>query len=570
MLSKTNIVRLFILTTSAFAATRALPQSEEDQVERYLGNYYNEEIDASDFSSEEQLERGFSCDERSRFTVDKNQTFDAAQHTYAGSPYKSYHRSTVHFRNYAVNITTEKDAGESSMTDFLSASVQVENEGSLKRLVVGDYVLEYGQGLVLWRGVGAAKGSDVIGSPVKHAGGPRSYRSSDEAQFFRGAAARFATGNFFFDAFWSKKSLDASLDSAGKIRSLDLDGYHRTVSEITKKNLVNEVLTGGALGVEYESARASIYGYTSSFSHKFIASENIFSSVGSSLDVGSDRLRFSCEVASADRHSPSGIASVGIKENATEVLVAFRHVPPDALSLHSYGFGESAYHQSNEEGLYLGIEQKIATDATLRFYIDHFTTLGPSAQTPQALRGVDMLAQYEYQLSSSLQCVFRLRYERGDEETKSGAGGILSSGIHERTRFGSRAEFRLRNKIEVRGRVEAVQVERAFLFPSRGLLSFIETSIPFAEKTFLDLRITAFSTTNYDSRLYAFETVAPGMMENVLLYGTGTRFSLRARVTVSEWCELNMKLEQTLKGGNAHYGEAVEASRIVAQVDVGL
>lgn len=88
---------------------------------------------------------------------------------YLGTPQKLYLRYAFNAANrFRIGITTEKDAGEVFLKrtfsdsvnqllghppvfpDFLSAFAFVSDVGIIKKAVIGDYHLEFGQGLTLW------------------------------------------------------------------------------------------------------------------------------------------------------------------------------------------------------------------------------------------------------------------------------------------------------------------------------------------------------------------------------------------------------------------------------------
>src|SRR5690606_24113132 len=132
-------------------------------------------------------------------------------------------------------------------------------------LVAGDFVAEFGQGLVLWRASGFGKGPDATRGPLRLGRGLRPYGSVDENRFFRGAGVTVGlTPALYASAFASRRTLDASVatpdsadladpnvppDAEAVATSLTADGLHRTPSERARKDALGETLVGAA--VEY-------------------------------------------------------------------------------------------------------------------------------------------------------------------------------------------------------------------------------------------------------------------------------------------------------------------------------
>ncbi|MEJ7658596.1 MAG: hypothetical protein WKG07_02660 [Hymenobacter sp.] len=87
---------------------------------------------------------------------------------YLGSPDAVALRYRVsHAHDFSLGFTAEKDAGEPVAwrpgqrqfgPDFLSAHIVIYEQGRLKTLALGDYQLQFGQGLLLSSGLTAGKG----------------------------------------------------------------------------------------------------------------------------------------------------------------------------------------------------------------------------------------------------------------------------------------------------------------------------------------------------------------------------------------------------------------------------
>ncbi len=84
---------------------------------------------------------------------------------YLGSPQKLYAKYAFNYHNkIRFGITAEKDAGEQFFAgnqkngfDFYSAHFFLQDFGIVKDLAIGDYHLQFGQGLALWTGMGSSK-----------------------------------------------------------------------------------------------------------------------------------------------------------------------------------------------------------------------------------------------------------------------------------------------------------------------------------------------------------------------------------------------------------------------------
>ncbi|MDD4150293.1 MAG: helix-hairpin-helix domain-containing protein, partial [Bacteroidales bacterium] len=180
---------------------------------------------------------------------------------YLGSPDKLYVRYDYRYKDKLYyGITAEKDDGEQFFKgaqkygfDFYSGHFQINDLGVFKKIIVGDYIAQFGQGLTMWSGMSFGKTSGAT-NVIKKARGVNKYSSVNESAFMRGQAATLGFGDFEFTEFVSYKSLDGSVstlsdstfaDQEHYISSFLESGYHRTPSEIAKRKTIKEFVSGG-------------------------------------------------------------------------------------------------------------------------------------------------------------------------------------------------------------------------------------------------------------------------------------------------------------------------------------
>jgi len=126
------------------------------------------------------------------------------QSNYEGSPERYLLRWKQTSANWEYGLVAEKDPGEAFFSqsnpqgfDYNSAFVNFKIEKTGFKLFAGDYLVNFGQGLVAWQGFSIEKSAEA--SRVFKSGyGIRSYSSTDENQFFRGLACQYNCGHFTF------------------------------------------------------------------------------------------------------------------------------------------------------------------------------------------------------------------------------------------------------------------------------------------------------------------------------------------------------------------------------------
>ncbi len=145
----------------------------------------------------------------------------------------------------AWGCTLEKDPGENLSFgkkkigfDFNSFFFKLQNYGKIEKLVVGDYITKFGEGLVLG-------GSFSMGKFISSANYAatentlREYSSTNENWFYRGIATTLNFNRLKITAFVSHNKADAAIED-GAFSSFKTDGYHRFDSEIETKDAVSK------------------------------------------------------------------------------------------------------------------------------------------------------------------------------------------------------------------------------------------------------------------------------------------------------------------------------------------
>ncbi|MEN9700173.1 MAG: hypothetical protein RLZZ301_1371 [Bacteroidota bacterium] len=177
--------------------------------------------------------------------------------TFLGPPLGFYQRFILQIpQQLALSISAENDVGEAITFrknqrgfDAYSLSLFLKRHANAPSFYFGDFQFQSGQGLQLWSSLGMGRSIDLLQS-IRVAPGLKPNRSADEQHFLRGAALDWQFHSWKVSALASIKKIDAHLDtnsSEATISSIDLAGYHRTQSELQRKNQVTESIFALAL-----------------------------------------------------------------------------------------------------------------------------------------------------------------------------------------------------------------------------------------------------------------------------------------------------------------------------------
>lgn len=501
---------------------------------------------------------------RTRFQQDLQTKEGFINGEYPGSKAKIFNQLRLNYakENYSLtgNISIEKDPGENSLADFYSGFIELKNFKNVRKVVIGDYSLLFGQGLGMWSGLGFQKGNASVDPIKKRAEGINGYSSVNESQFFRGGAINFANKYIDLFLFFSNNYFDASIDTTlDEISSFYFDGYHRTISEQKRDNAVKEFLYGSRLYFNKDNFRVGLTYWGSTFS-KYIGSgstRQLYNFTGEKANVLSldydflyKNINFYGEFARSQTGAMSGLGATRFSVGKIINLVfLYRNYPEDFSPLHSFGFGENNGDTKNESGLYSGISINPIKGLQINAYFDQFKFPYRTFTNPGATTGNDFLTFVNWEITKNLTLNFKYKNKNKEEaRTTTDEFGRFVKKIDNRNQMNFRIGFvyEIINTVRVRSRYDYVFVDyKYFGGNNKGALFYSDINITPVEKLFFSTRIIFFDTEDYDSRLYEYEDDIQGVMSNVGLYGKGRRWYMMIKYNVYNQINLYGKYAET-------------------------
>jgi competence ComEA-like helix-hairpin-helix protein len=482
---------------------------------------------------------------------------------FLGSPLKYYQRFRYTSRHISANLTQEKDPGEPLRVpegfDFNSWHIALQDNGRLKRFIIGDYSVGFGQGLILWNGAAFGKGSDVTRSVMKNDRGIRPYTSAQETNFFRGGAVTWGN-QIQITAFYSSRRRTSSLATPDSIRFPVSDGLHRTLNERERRFNTHQTTAGGRIRAEIPNGFIGVSGYYNEFDRPVrpgTQSYNLFDFSGRTTSAFSFDYRYLAGSATLfgegarTQNGGYGILSGAIIDagSDTELNLTYRNYGRRFQSIFGAGFSEQSGFTRNEEGFYAGIRHRITPELRAGAYFDQFRFSGPRFGTRQPTLGYDWLGIVEYRPIRSLDLFALVRYKVRDEEYASSDDWgrevrLLDQGSRTTARF--HVAYQLNPYVRLRSRIEYVRAEGAGDDPSTGYLIYQDIRLTPNPKWTLDARVTLFETDDFSSRVYQFENDLLYVMSNVALFDQGQRMYLLINHKPSRHIDIWLKLSTTL------------------------
>jgi hypothetical protein len=483
---------------------------------------------------------------------------------FEGNRARYYTRYRFQSFNTSAGFTAEKDPGEAFFAgsnkygfDFYSGHISFKLSPVFENITLGDFVVRSGQGLVLWQGYSARKSVYTM-NIFKTNQGIRPYTSTDENNFFRGAATTMKLGDARISLFYSHKKRDGNIvysDSLGYyFTSLQTSGYHRTANEIEDKNSVND-LNAGAIGTMwFQNLKVGITFLYRHFNIPFLPFGQLYNqyrfkgeenySAGADYLFSKGKYQFFGEAAYSKSGGKAFIqGATAHLHDRLQVSGLFRHFDKNYHALWANPFAEGS-SAANETGLYFGTRILPAKFVTLSAYSDiyhsewiQFATAGPAS-------GWDVLSQADFRFSRQWHIYIRYKNEEKDKKFRVNERYENLPEQFRKSRF--HLQFKPSDILTLKTRFEHVFYKG--LETENGYMVFQDVQAsPVKVPLSLSTRIAWFNTGSYNSRIYAYENDLLYTFSIPAYFGNGFRTYLNLKYKITDKLEMWFKVANTLQ-----------------------
>ncbi len=498
---------------------------------------------------------------------EKGYTSENEDSKYLGNSWKYYSRYqyTSADNKIVFGFTSEKDKGEPFFKsenkngfDFYSAHFQYNSKGILQQINLGDYQIKFGQGVSLWSGFSSGK-SALSNSHAYKSQGIKSFRSTDENQFYRGISLLLKPfNNIKIALFTSYKKKDGSLHSdsiSSGISSIVNTGYHRNANEFAQKHNLKETLFGSYLLANWKKIELGVSFLQSIYSPEIVGTDaayNLYNFKGDknqNISICYQTQLHSIHLYGEAAQSKSGgrafLQGANIQVHPQlNFEVIYRNYDPDYHALFSNAFAEQSKTQ-NEEGFYMGVEFHPYPKWAIKAYYDQFEFpwLRYSASSPSA--GHEYFSQLEYTPNQSISVYFKYKQESKPENNSSEQIKALTTQTKNQYRLHLSArmsdQWEIRNRIELSHYQKEDDHENGYLIYQDLIYHFEKLPLSF------NLRYALFDTDSFNSAIYAYENDILNSYSVPAYYLKGNRFYFNMN-----W-ELNRNLKFYIKYAQSKY-----------------
>jgi hypothetical protein len=365
----------------------------------------------------------------------------------------------------------------------LKESVRVTDAGPLDNIVLGNYTLSYGQGLVFYDGLGEF----VRPAKVKGRGARPDFTSGSNS-YFKGAAVEGRLGPLDTAAFVSQTELDLRLNPSNGTVDQDLDSLRQLLGDLQDEealennDTVNERLYGGRAAYRpLESMVVGVTGFEAHYSRvvdptgSSFADAHVFRGdrsqvVGADFDAYYKSMNIFGEAARSRSTGPDVEKKTGTAWTLTPMFrlapyyfwTSFFDYDADYFSRHAKGVsfavvGAPEELTQNQRGVSSGFEYhgkryKNRTNYTIASFP---RPLGAGTGTDPVLpsQGRQLYFENAYTAARGLELYFRFQHREQDAHLDFG-GGTRRQTVRETQKFRYQVTWRAAREVRYRVRYE--------------------------------------------------------------------------------------------------------------------
>jgi hypothetical protein len=461
------------------------------------------------------------------------------QTRYTGSPDKIYVRfRSSHLRDFSIGFTAEKDAGEPIAwnpsrrqfgMDFWSAHAAVYNRGRFKAIMLGDYLIQAGQGMLLAAGFTIGKGAETVATIRRSNTGIRPYTSVIENGFFRGAAATINFGKVDVTPFisFARRSANVNFTAADTISDVDIigdafinsiipTGFHRTVREINGKNAISEITSG--VTATYRSSDGNLEAggtaMMTNFSLPIRPVDRIYNrfefngsrnhNIGGFFSYNYRNFNFFGEAA---RSASGGVGAIGGFVSSlsakVDMSMLYRRYDRNFHSFYGQSFSEGT-RPINEHGTYWGIKIKPTLRWTIAAYYDMFRFPWLRFLVDAPSSGNEWLVRLTHQPNKKVTLYAQFRQETKGRNLRDNTSVMDMVVPSVRRNFQLNADFKAEQIITTRSRIQWSSFQQEGGNMTQGIAIAQDIVLDF-KWVKISSRFALFDTDDFENRQYIFE-----------------------------------------------------------------
>ncbi|GAB3687608.1 helix-hairpin-helix domain-containing protein [Spirosoma flavus] len=476
-------------------------------------------------------------------------------------------------RAFSFGLTLEKDPGErlvwqpsanQYVADYVSFHAQLQNRGKWRSIILGDYQVQVGQGLVLSAGFVLGKSAETVQTLRRPTLGSRPYTSLTESGYFRGVTATYAISSSLDVTLLSARNrrdantAEGNAEESSIATSLQTSGLHRTPAEIADRASLTETNLGAhllyhnrqqlqigltALGTTFDTfIRKRDLPYNQ---YEFTGKQNVVAGLHGSYIWRNWNLFAEMARSFGSASNSGGLGFVGgtlvSLTKKLDASLVVRHYDRNFHSFYGNAFSEGG-RNVNESGVYTGLKYSVYRKLTVGGFVDLFRFPWLRYLVDKPSKGFDYLLQLRYTPNRQTAFYVVIHDEHKEKNLPEDKAKNVVSTI--RKNYVLNADYNLRRGLSLRSRIQWGSFQYVGQAPKRGVTLVQDATFEY-RKLSLSGRIALFNTDNYDSRQYVYERDVLYAFAFPAYFNRGIRHYLMAQYAVNRHLDVWIRWART-------------------------
>lgn len=506
---------------------------------------------------------------------------DSSRSRYLGDPNRYALRYKLNHENkLKISLNAEKDAGEAFFKekqrygfDFYSGSMEWNRSNRiLQKVILGDYALQFGQGLIAWNGLSFGKGASLQ-SIARQAQGIRQYSSLNEYNYMRGIAFDFKWNKISWKPFlayntWSGK-VEQDTNGHAFITTINESGLHRTPTEQSYRKQIGHWVGGSNIQSEWRGLKVGMTYMFTRFRGDIQRGDELrqqYDFQGSLLQQLGVHYQYSYRNyflygETAFNEDLAWATSNGVIAALDPKVSLFLHYRNYQKNYHQYyarAIGESS-NVSNERGVLAGLQYQLIRKLEWMSYVDFFQFPWLRYRVDAPSTGIDLLSQLTYTWYKKGKLSFRYRYRLKEENVSidKRADNFIAQVFRNQLR--GEFQYKLNNVWNIRSRIEWSRYDKEYSHTSQGYLLYQDIFWKGNQSDWSsNIRVAYFHTTDYDSRIYAYESDVLYGASFPMYYDHGWRYYVNLRYRIRRGIDIWTRYAQTIYTSRENVGSGLD------------
>lgn len=438
------------------------------------------------------------------------------------SKIKTFGTYSLETAGLRLGMVVEKDKAEKTLNDFQAC--YLERTWANARLIVGNFVLASGHGLVFSDAFGESPGAVDPWRFGRGQFGLKPFTSSEENCMFEGVGLAGKWHNLEVCLAGSRSRFDAHIDDQGRATSLGTSGLHVSQSEIAGKDQLAEVLVAAATRYSLGGAQVTVNLGVASLSRDLVTER---------FTWRKDRARFAGstdfslehrgslvfgEAALGQGGGPAMLGGLASGNTNARVLVLGRKYSRSYVSLHSRPFAFYSGTATGEQGLLTYIVWRPSRRASI--------SLSNDIHRRDSTSDDDLGTSGSETFADASVAAGDFTFTLGEKLSRASESG--ATGTEETTRLRSRldVEYQPARAVEIRARYENLGsrvAQGGTTARSTSDLLRLDVGLACCRAASVKAGCYTFTVEDYAARIYQYEAGVPYYPSLEMLKGDGSR-----------------------------------------------